>query len=67
MSNTDSLGEQIQRAFPDVRVVKSLNTMDANLMVDPTLLDGGDHTVFVSGNDAAAKAEISRLLPEWFG
>jgi predicted dinucleotide-binding enzyme len=67
VSNTDSLGEQIQRAFPGVKVVKSLNTMNAALMVDPRLVGGGDHTLFVSGNDAAAKAEVSRLLSEWFG
>jgi hypothetical protein len=36
-------------------------------MVDPGGLAGGDHTIFVSGNDPAAKAEISRLLGEWFG
>jgi len=67
VSNTDSLGEQIQRAFPGVRVVKSLNTLNANLMVNPGLVGGGDHTIFVSGNDAAAKAEVARLLAEWFG
>jgi 8-hydroxy-5-deazaflavin:NADPH oxidoreductase len=67
VSNTDSLGEQIQRAFPQVRVVKTLNTLNAGLMVNPGALDGGDHTIFVSGNDAAAKAEVSRLLAEWFG
>jgi 8-hydroxy-5-deazaflavin:NADPH oxidoreductase len=67
VSGADSLGEQIQRAFPRVKVVKSLNTMNAALMVNPGLVGGGDHTLFVSGNDAAAKAEVSRLLSEWFG
>ncbi len=62
VSNTDSLGEQIQRAFPDVRVVKSLNTMTASLMADPKQLAGGDHSVFVSGNDAQAKATVTALL-----
>jgi 8-hydroxy-5-deazaflavin:NADPH oxidoreductase len=64
--NTDSLGEQIQRAFPEARVVKSLNTMTAAIMVNPTLVPG-DHDVFVSGNDAAAKAEVTALLREGFG
>ena len=64
--NTDSLGEQIQRAFPEARVVKTLNTMNAYLMVGPTQLAGGDHTVFVSGDDAAAKAAVRGLL-ETFG
>jgi 8-hydroxy-5-deazaflavin:NADPH oxidoreductase len=60
--NTDSLGEQIQRAFPQTKVVKALNTMNAYLMVEPKHLAGGDHTVFVSGNDADAKAEVAELL-----
>lgn len=59
--NTDSLAEQIQRAFPELKVVKTLNTMNARLMVDPSLVRG-DHTVFVSGNDAGAKAEVGKLL-----
>ena len=64
--NTDSLGEQIQRAFPETQVVKSLNTMTAPVMVDPSLVPG-DHNVFVSGNDAAAKARVTGWLGEWFG
>lgn len=62
VSNTDSLGEQLQRAFPDAKVVKTLNTMNAHLMVGPDQLAGGDHTVFVSGNDAGAKATVTALL-----
>lgn len=64
--NTDSLGEQIQRRFPGARVVKALNTMTAPLMVDPSRLANGDHTVFVCGDDDGAKAEVSALL-ESFG
>lgn len=67
ISNTDSLGEQLQRAFPKTKVVKTLNTVNAFLMVDPGLLKGGDHTMFVAGNDAGAKAEVTRLLKEGFG
>jgi predicted dinucleotide-binding enzyme len=62
VSNTDSLAEQIQAAFPEARVVKSLNTMNAFLMADPRQLAGGDHTVFVSGNDADAKQLVTELL-----
>jgi len=62
VANTDSLGEQIQRRFPDTRVVKALNTMNAYLMVDPKQLAGGDHTTFVSGNDSEAKTEVTQLL-----
>jgi predicted dinucleotide-binding enzyme len=62
VKDTDSLAEQIQRAFPDARVVKSLNTMTAALMVDPARAGGGDHTTFVSGNDADAKQTVVTLL-----
>jgi predicted dinucleotide-binding enzyme len=64
--NTDSLGEQIQRAFPNTFVVKSLNTMNFNVMLDSNkLLEGTD--VFVSGNSADAKARVSAILRDWFG
>ncbi len=64
--NTDSLGEQIQRAFPDTRVVKTLNTVNGNVMVDPNkLIEKTD--VFVSGNDIEAKSQVVRILKEWFG
>jgi predicted dinucleotide-binding enzyme len=61
----DSLGERIQRAFPDARVVKALNTMNTNVMVDPDLVSG-EHDVFMCGNDDAAKAQVAELL-ESFG
>jgi 8-hydroxy-5-deazaflavin:NADPH oxidoreductase len=60
--NTDSLGEQIQRRFPEAKVVKTLHTMNAYLMVDPAQLAGADHTVFVSGEDPEAKAAVTGLL-----
>jgi len=62
VSNTDSLGEQIQAAFPELTVVKALNTMNAFVMVDPRQLAGGDTSVFVSGNDAGAKKTVTELL-----
>lgn len=64
VKDTDSLGEILQRAFPTVRLVKTLNTMTAALMVNPHLVGHGDHTVFVSGNDAQAKAQVAELLRE---
>jgi hypothetical protein len=64
--NTDSLGEQIQRAFPEARVVKTLNTVNANVMVDPAKLQERTH-VFVSGDDIEAKAMVVRILRDWFG
>ena len=62
--NTDSLAERIQRAFPGARVVKTLNTMNAGLMVDPRRLADGDHSVFLSGDDPDAKAVVKGLLEE---
>lgn len=59
--NTDSLGEQIQRTYPELKVVKSLNTMNGYIMVNPSLLPG-DHNVFVSGNDRDAKSKVKDLL-----
>jgi predicted dinucleotide-binding enzyme len=64
--NDDSLAEQIQRAYPETRVVKTLNTMNAKVMVNPALLPG-DHDVFVSGNDVDAKAHVAALLKDGFG
>lgn len=63
--NTDSLGEQIQRQFPGARVVKTLNTVNCEVMVDPSLVPGS-HTMFLAGNDARAKADVGALL-ESFG
>jgi predicted dinucleotide-binding enzyme len=62
VKDSDSLGEQIQRAFPSTHVVKTLNTMNANVMVNPQALAGGDHSVFVSGNDDTAKKAVAELL-----
>lgn len=62
VKDTDSLAEQIQRAFPDAKVVKTLNTVNAILMADPAKLAGADHSIFVSGNDVDAKATVTELL-----
>jgi 8-hydroxy-5-deazaflavin:NADPH oxidoreductase len=64
--NTDSLGERIQRAFPQTRVVKALNTVNCDVMVDPSRVPG-DHNLFICGNDATAKKEVAKHLNEWFG
>jgi 8-hydroxy-5-deazaflavin:NADPH oxidoreductase len=57
----ESLGEQIQHAFPRAKVVKALNTINCDIMVNPGKLPES-HTVFVSGNDAGAKAKVRELL-----
>jgi hypothetical protein len=62
--DTDSLGEQVQRAFPDARVVKSLNTVNCEVMVDPARIPGA-HSIFVCGNDPEAKKSVSALLAEF--
>lgn len=63
VKDTDSLAEQLQRALPDTRVVKSLNTLTAELMVHPDRLPEPT-TVFVSGDDADAKQLVTDLLTE---
>ncbi len=65
LSNTNSLGEEIQKTFPQAKVVKTLNTMWCGLMVNPNMIGGGNHTNFISGNDAEAKAKVKVLLNEF--
>lgn len=65
VANTDSLAETLQRAAPDAKVVKTLNTVNAGVMVDPSSVPG-EHAMFVSGDDDAAKA-TARLLLNQFG
>src|SRR5262245_42542309 len=64
--NTDSLGEQVQREFPEVRVVKALNTVNCEIMIAPSRL-AGEHDLFICGNDTGGKREVAGLLSEWFG
>jgi predicted dinucleotide-binding enzyme len=61
VSTGDSVGEQIQRAFPETKVVKALNTVNANVMIDPSIVPG-EHNLFISGNDEQAKAQVAELL-----
>lgn len=65
VSNDDSLGEQIQSAYPDAKVVKALNTVNVNVMVEPSLIPG-ENSLPIAGNDAGAKAQVVELL-ESFG
>jgi predicted dinucleotide-binding enzyme len=58
--NTDSLGERIQAAHPELRVVKTFNTVSAPVMVQPSLVPG-HHNLFLCGNDAGAKAQVASL------
>ncbi|MDB5218032.1 MAG: oxidoreductase [Myxococcaceae bacterium] len=58
----ESVGERIQRAFPRTRVVKALNTMNCNVMVDPGRVASGEHDLFLAGDDATAKRAVEALL-----
>jgi 8-hydroxy-5-deazaflavin:NADPH oxidoreductase len=64
VANTDSLGEQIQRAFPEARVVKTLNTVLFEVMIDPARIPGR-HNIFLAGDDAGAKKAVTGLLREF--
>ncbi len=66
VANDDSLGERVQRAHPTAKVVKTLNTINCAIMVEPSRV-AGTHTVFVSGNDAEAKGRVTEVLRGWFG
>ena len=67
LANVHSLGEAIQAELPDAHVVKSLNTVTAALMVAPQTVNGGDHHLFICGNDAASKETAKDLLAREFG
>jgi predicted dinucleotide-binding enzyme len=62
LCNTTSLGEEIQKAFPQSYVVKTLNTMWSGLMVNPAMIGGGDHHNFLCGNNPESKIEVRKLL-----
>lgn len=64
MTNTNSLGEEIQKLIPEAHVVKTLNTVNCEVMVNAKK-SGGDPTMFMSGNDASAKAEVAKLLKQF--
>jgi 8-hydroxy-5-deazaflavin:NADPH oxidoreductase len=64
LSNTNSLGEELQKQLPNVHIVKTLNTMWAGLMVNPGMINGGNHTNYIAGNNAEAKATIKKFLGE---
>lgn len=62
VANTNSLAEEIQKMFPRAKVVKSFNTMWSHLMVNPALVNGGDHNIFCCGNDPDAKEVVKQLI-----
>ena len=64
LSNTTSAGEALQARLPDAKVVKTLNTMNHEIMVEPARVPGV-HDVFLCGDDAAAKADVVSMLAEF--
>ena len=60
--NDNSLAEEIQAAFPESHVVKTLNTLAAPIMVNPNSVNGGNHHIFLSGNDGPSKAAVKEIL-----
>ncbi len=65
LNNTHSLAEEIQKTFPEAKVVKTLNTMWCGLMVNPGLICGGDHINYISGNDKDAKTKVKSLIKQF--
>jgi len=62
ISNTNSLGEEIQKTFPLAKVVKTLNTLANQIMINPASINEGNHNVFICGNDAEAKLKVKEIL-----
>src|SRR5262249_6856624 len=58
--NTNSLGEEVQKAVPTAKVVKTLNIVNCGVMIDPA--KGGHPTMLLCGNDTGAKKNVSALL-----
>ena len=67
LNTSTSLGEEIQKALPGAKVVKTFNTVNCNVMVNPKLVNNGDHTLFICGNDADAKNKVKHFLVDTFG
>ncbi len=63
--NSDSLGEQNQRALPEAKVVKTFNMLNSQIQVNPDLLAGGDHHLFISGNDEQSKSIVIGILTQY--
>ena len=62
LHNTNSLGEEIQKALPNAKVVKTLNTMWCGVMVNPAMINNGAHQNYICGNDKEAKEKVTGLL-----
>lgn len=65
LNNINSLGEEIQKTFPEALVVKTLNTMWCGLMINPGLVGKGDHINFICGNNIEAKSKVQKILNQF--
>jgi len=66
LGNSKSLGEEIQKAAPGAFVIKTLNTVNYNLMVDARKVNSADHNLFLCGNDVNAKTKAKHFLVDNF-
>lgn len=66
LGNSNSLGEEIQKAMPESKVVKTLNTVNYKLMVDAREVNKADHNLFMCGDDADAKNKVRKFLADHF-
>jgi len=67
VSNTNSLGEQIQKALPELKVIKAFNTMNAVVQTNPLRTAEGDHHLFVAGDDKPAKDTVISFAKQQYG
>jgi 8-hydroxy-5-deazaflavin:NADPH oxidoreductase len=65
LNNSNSLGEEIQKTLPNAKVVKTLNTMWSGFMVNPTMLNDGNHINYICGNDTESKAKVIAILKDF--
>jgi 8-hydroxy-5-deazaflavin:NADPH oxidoreductase len=65
LNNTNSLGEEIQKEFPGAKVVKTFNTMNCFLMVNPGMTGKGNHVNFISGNNSDAKEQVRKFISDF--
>jgi len=61
LSNTNSLGEEVQKTLPDAKVVKTLNTVNCEIMIAPDKLSE-ETSIYISGNETAAKEKVTEIL-----
>lgn len=67
LHNSNSLGEEIQKVLPGAQVLKVFNTVNCNVMVNPKLVNNGDHSLFICGDNADAKNKVKHFLVDTFG